>query len=207
MTERTAIRIALALNLALAVLELVAGLLTRSVALLADAADFVEDSALYLLILVMGGAKPQVKARFGFLLAGLMALPGLAAAWQVAARLVHPDPPDGTSIWAVSTLALLANLGTVAALTAARRTRAAEDGTGGQSATLGFRAAWLSSRNDALANLAMIGAGIAVAVTRQGWPDIVVGLGVAALHLSGGIAIWRAAADERRRAAAPRQRS
>jgi Co/Zn/Cd efflux system component len=185
MTERRALLLALVLNASLAAIELAAAAWSRSVALMADAIDFVEDSALYGLALAMGGAQPAARHRFGLVVAGLMALPGLAALAQVWRQLATGAAPHGATIWAVSTLALAANLATAAIILAARR--------GPAPASLGLRAAWLSSRNDALANLAMIAAGAGVALTGRGWPDLVVGLAVAALHLSGGWQILRGA--------------
>lgn len=184
MTERRALLLAFALNIAMAGIEIVAGLWSRSVALLADAADFVEDSVVYLLALIMAGSTAEAERRFGILVAGLMMLPGGMAAWQVMAQLRDPVTPDGTAIWAVSGLALVVNLLSAAVILSARRGPAPE--------SLGLRAAWLSSRNDALANIAMIGAGGLVALTGRGWPDMITGIGVAVLHLSGGLAILRA---------------
>lgn len=185
MTERGALWLALALNGSMAAVELAAAVLSRSVALMADAVDFVEDSILYLLALTVGLAKPAAKRRFGLGIAALMALPGLGALWQVWRQVGTAAAPHGATIWAVSGLALAANLATAAIILAARRGPAPQ--------SLGLRAAWLSSRNDATANLAMIGAGLAVSATGRGWPDIAVGIGVAMLHLSGAVAILRAA--------------
>ncbi|MFN3644038.1 MAG: cation transporter [Gemmobacter sp.] len=186
MTERRALWIALVLNAALAVVELVAAWITRSVALAADAIDFVEDSALYALILVMNAKAQAVEARLGRVIASLMALPGIVALVQVVRQLASGAPPPGLVVSGVALLALAANLVTAAVILAARR-------RAGEAVGLGLRAAWLSSRNDALANVAMIVAGLMVLATGSGWPDIVTGLGVAALHLSGAAAIWGAA--------------
>lgn len=62
------------------------------------------------------------------------------------------------------------------------------------------RAAFLSARNDALANVAIIAAGIVTAVTLSGWPDLVVGLGIAALNADAARQVWRAAHEEHRAA-------
>jgi Co/Zn/Cd efflux system component len=185
MTERRALLLAILLNGAMAVAELVAAVWSRSVALMADAVDFVEDSVVYALARAVGASEPEAVRRFGLAIAGLMMLPGLGALWQVWRHLASGATPHGGTIWAVSGLALAANLATAAIILAARR--------GPAPASLGLRAAWLSSRNDALANVAMIGAGLAVVATGQGWPDLVVGLGVGVLHLSGGWQILRGA--------------
>src|SRR3979490_1552319 len=62
------------------------------------------------------------------------------------------------------------------------------------------RAAFLSARNDALANVAIIAAGIVTAVMLSGWPDLVVGLGIAALNADAARQVWRAAHEEHRAA-------
>lgn len=76
MTERLSLRIALTLNLALAGIEIAAGLWAKSVALLVDAADFLEDSVIYALALRLGGRDLVDERRFGLLIAGLMTVPG-----------------------------------------------------------------------------------------------------------------------------------
>lgn len=186
MTERAALWIALALNAGLAVVELVAAWVTRSVALAADAIDFVEDSMLYALILALRAQQGEVQARLGRVIAALMALPAAVALAQVWRQVGAGEPPHPLVLSGVALAALAANLVTAAVILAARR-------RAGEAAGLGLRAAWLSSRNDALANIAMIAAGGLVALTGSGWPDIVIGLAVAALHLSGAAAIWSAA--------------
>lgn len=186
MSERLSLWIALLLNLALALVEIFAGLAARSVALLVDAADFLEDSVIYGLALRLGGRDLVDERRHGLLIAGLMALPGLVALWQLAERFLGAAGPDGDTIWKVSGLALAANLVSALVIGLARHARAGKAG-------LGLQAAWLSSRNDALANIAMIAAGLAVMRTSSAWPDTVVGLGVAGLHLSGAVAVARLA--------------
>ena len=185
MTERRALLIAFALNASLAVIEIIAGLWARSVALLADAADFVEDSMIYLLELAMMGATEAAERRLGVVVAVLMMFPGGLALWQALRFVFDTVPPEGVAIIAVSKLALAAKPVSAAVILAARR--------GPQPESLGLRAVWLSSRNDAQANIAMIVAGYLVLATQSGWPDLLVGLGVAVLHLSGGLVILRGA--------------
>ena len=186
MTEALSLRIALVLNLALAGFEIVAGLAAKSVALLVDAADFLEDSVIYALALRLGGRELVDERRYGLLIAGLMALPGLVALWQLIERFLGAAAPDGGTIWKVSVLALVANLVSAFVIGLARHGRA-------EGAGLGLQAAWLSSRNDALANIAMIAAGVMVVRLNAGWPDTVVGLGIAVLHFSGAVAVARLA--------------
>lgn len=64
------------------------------------------------------------------------------------------------------------------------------------------RAAFLSARNDALANIAIIGAGLVTAfVWSSAWPDLIVGLGIAAMNMDAAREVWDAARDDHRAAA------
>jgi Co/Zn/Cd efflux system component len=58
------------------------------------------------------------------------------------------------------------------------------------------RAAFLSARNDVLANIAIIAAAGVTAVFRSGWPDLVVGLGIALLNADAAREVWSAARRE-----------
>lgn len=60
------------------------------------------------------------------------------------------------------------------------------------------KAAFLSARNDALANVAIIGAGWVTALTASGWPDLLVGLGIAAMNANAARGVWEAACEEGR---------
>ncbi len=60
-----------------------------------------------------------------------------------------------------------------------------------------IKAAFLSARNDALANIAIIAAGLVTAFLWQSaWPDLLVGLGIAALNADAAREVWQAARDE-----------
>jgi Co/Zn/Cd efflux system component len=60
------------------------------------------------------------------------------------------------------------------------------------------RAAFLSARNDVLANLAIIAAGLVTAFTRSAWPDLVVGLGIALANADAAKEIYQLAREEQR---------
>ena len=62
------------------------------------------------------------------------------------------------------------------------------------------RAAFLSARNDAFANIAIIAAGFVTAATLSGWPDLVVGLAIAAINADAAREVYVAARQERRAA-------
>lgn len=64
------------------------------------------------------------------------------------------------------------------------------------------KAAFLSARNDAVANLAIIGAGLVTAYTLSAWADLIVGLGIALLNADAAREVWTAAREEHRMAEA-----
>jgi Co/Zn/Cd efflux system component len=64
------------------------------------------------------------------------------------------------------------------------------------------KAAFLSARNDVLANVAIVAAGLLTAWTLSAWPDLIVGLGIAAMNADAARAVWLAARDEHRAAEA-----
>jgi Co/Zn/Cd efflux system component len=61
-------------------------------------------------------------------------------------------------------------------------------------------AAFLSARNDAVANVAIVGAGLVTVYTLSAWPDLIVGLGIALMNADAAREIGRAAQQEHREA-------
>ena len=58
------------------------------------------------------------------------------------------------------------------------------------------KAAFLSARNDAFANVAIVAAGLVTAATLSAWPDLIVGLGIAAINADAAWEVWEEAQDE-----------
>jgi Co/Zn/Cd efflux system component len=59
------------------------------------------------------------------------------------------------------------------------------------------KAAFLSSRNDAIANLAILFAALVSAIWPSFWPDLVVGLGIALINLDSAKEILESVRDEK----------
>jgi Co/Zn/Cd efflux system component len=57
-------------------------------------------------------------------------------------------------------------------------------------------AAFLSARNDVVANAAIILAGLATSYTLSAWPDLLVGLGIAVMNAGAAGEVYRAAGRE-----------
>jgi Co/Zn/Cd efflux system component len=186
--RRTVVAVAL-LNLAYFGVEFAVARAIGSVSLFADSVDFLEDASINTLIAVALGWPPRRRAALGMVLALILLVPGVATvatAWQ---KLQLPVAPDPVLLGATGVGALVVNLA-CALLLARFRAHA-----GSLS-----RAAFLSARNDALANVAIVAAGALTAVVGTAWPDLVVGIGIAVLNADSARDVWRAARVERRAA-------
>jgi Co/Zn/Cd efflux system component len=156
-----------------------------SVALFADSIDFLEDTAVNLLVLVALAWSARRRAQVGMLLAALLVVPAIAALWTAWQKFLTPVAPDPQLLAAIGGGALLVNL-SCALLLARHR-------NDGGSLT---RAAFLSARNDAWANIAIIAAGLVTLRWHSGWPDLLVGLGIAAMNADAAAEVWKAARAE-----------
>jgi Co/Zn/Cd efflux system component len=158
-----------------------------SVALFADSIDFLEDVAVNVLITVALGWSTRSRAIVGAGLGGVLLMPGMATLWTAWGNVIAPVAPEPLPLGLTGLGALVVNLG--CALLLARWRAAAGSIT---------RAAFLSARNDALANIAIVIAGLLTAATFSPWPDVVVGLGIFTLNLDAARQVWIAARREYR---------
>lgn len=184
-------RVAL-LNLGYFLVEVAVAATIGSVSLFADSVDFLEDAAVNFLIVAALGWSARQRARVGMGLAALLLAPGLATLWLVVAKIAAPVPPQPLPLSLAGLGALAVNL-TCAAMLARFR---------GTSGSL-LRAAFLSARNDALANVAIIAAaGVTAFLWASAWPDLIVGVAIALVNADAAREVWTAARGEHR--AAPR---
>jgi Co/Zn/Cd efflux system component len=186
--RRTVTLVAL-LNLGYFGVEFAVALGIGSVSLFADSIDFLEDATVNGLILVALGWNARRRAIVGMVLAAILFVPAIATAWMAWKKFNLPVPPAPLPLTLAGFGALAVNLFCAFRLSRFR--------TDGGSLT---RAAFLSSRNDALANIAIIAAGLATAVTLSPWPDLVVGLGIFVMNFDASRQVYGAARDERRAA-------
>lgn len=186
-TDRTYRRVlwtALAVNAGMFVVELGAGAAAESVSLQADALDFLGDAANYAVSLMVLGMVPVLRARAALAKGLSLGALGLWVAGQTAWNAVHQNVPEASVMGVVGALALIANLGVAAMLWFHRHGDANR------------RSVWLCSRNDAIANLAVLAAAAGVFGTGTGWPDIVVASVMACLSVSAAITITRQSLGE-----------
>jgi len=181
---RRVLWIALFANLAMFAVELVASVWSGSSALAADAADFLGDSANYALSLgaiALGGAW---LSRVALLKGVAMSLYGVAVLGYAAWRAWLGVPPEAITMGVVGLLALAVNFSVAALLYRFREGDA------------NMRSVWLCTRNDVIANLAVLVAAAGVFGTGTIWPDITVAAMLAVLGLSSGRIVIRHARAE-----------
>lgn len=184
--RRTVLIVAL-LNLGYFGVEFTAALQVGAVSLMADSVDFLEDAAVNLLIFFALTWTAAQRAQAGKVLSGLLLVPALAFLWTLFAKFSNPAPPEPLALGLVGLGALALNL--TAALLLARHRKDSGSLT---------KAAFLSARNDAMANVGIIAAGLITAAHPTIWPDIVVGVFIAAMNLDAAHEVWEAAHEEAR---------
>lgn len=184
--QSATLRIVLILNVALFVIELIAGLIAGSVALLADSLDNLGDALVYGFSLYVVARSAVWKVRAALAKAAVMGLFGAFVLGQLAFKIWFPQVPAYETMGVVGALALLVNATCCAALWRHR----AED--------INMSSVWLCSRNDIVANLSILVASFAVWQLGSAWPDIVVGAMICGLFLHSAFVVAFEARDQRR---------
>lgn len=182
--QSSTLKIVLAINAVMFVVELAAGLISGSVSLLADSLDMLGDALVYAFSLYVVARGARMKAKAALLKGGIMAVFGVFVFGQAIYRIVFPYIPVFETIGVVGMLALSAN-GVCLFLLWRHRT---DD--------INMSSVWLCSRNDIIANVSVLFAAAGVWLTRSGWPDILVGLALAALFLRSALSVLRGAIQE-----------
>lgn len=178
--------IALVLNVAMFLVEVAGSHRSGSVSLLADAIDFFGDAANYGISLFVLSMALSWRARASLVKAASMAAFGVFVLGRAVWSLKSGVTPEPVTMGLIAILAVAVNVG-VALMLYRHRT--------GDS---NMRSVWICSRNDALGNIAVGLAALGVMGTQQGWPDLVVAAGMAALALTGAWSIGRQARAELR---------
>ena len=176
------------LNLAYFGVEFLVALSIGSVSLFADSIDFLEDASVNVLIFFAMAWPARHRARVGMVLAAILLVPGLATLWTAFDKFLDPAPPQPFALTLTGLGALAINLACAFMLAAHRH-------HGGSLS----KAAFLSARNDVLANIGIVAAGIVtVRIWQSAWPDLIVGLAIAAMNADAARAVWSAARQEHR---------
>ncbi|MFN7153053.1 MAG: cation transporter [Acidovorax sp.] len=176
--------VALIVNAAMFAVELGAGLQSGSASLLADAIDFLGDAANYALSLWVLGMALTWRARAALVKGVSMLAFGVFVVGRVVWGAWHGVAPEPLTMGTIGLLALAANLGVAVLLYAYREGDA------------NMRGVWLCTRNDALGNIAVMGAALGVFGTGSAWPDLAVAAIMAWLAIAGGTSVIRQARQE-----------
>lgn len=183
---RKALWIALGVNAAMFLVEVIGGFQANSVSLLADSVDFASDAANYgisLAVLSMGLA---LRAKAAWVKGASMLGFGVFIAGHAFWSAANGATPEPVTMGAVAILALLSNAGVAWLLYTFR------DGDAN------MRSVWLCSRNDAIGNIAVLFAAVGVFGTDSRWPDLAVAMIMAGLAIWAGLSITRQARAELR---------
>lgn len=185
MKLRTTVIAVAIINLVWFFVQMSVALSIGSISLLADGVDYLEDTAVNLLIAIALGWSVKTRSRMGKAMAVIIVFPAAFAAWEAFSKFSNPYEPDGWIMIFAGVGALLVN-GLCAWLL--MRFRAAKGSM--------TKAAWLAARNDVIANAAIIVTALVTMWSGSGWPDIILGLLILAINLKAAKEVWEAATEE-----------
>ena len=182
---KKAVLLVAVLNLLYFFIEFIAALNIRSVSLLADSIDFIEDASINFLIFFAISLTLAKKAKVSIILSIIMLSPALTALWAIWQQVLYQEPPRPIELSLVAFGALIVNCLCTFILIRFKNF----------SGSL-TRGAFLSARNDALANIAIILTGIITFFYPSIWPDIVVGIFIAYMRAESALEIFNKAMKE-----------
>jgi Co/Zn/Cd efflux system component len=175
------LHVVLWINVAMFLVESIAGIVGHSTALFADSVDMLGDAIVYGFSLYVINRGPLWLARAALLKGVIMAVFGVGVLVQVAMKIAHGLTPAAEVMGVVGLLAFAANLFCLQLLWRRR----GDD--------INMRSAWACSRNDVVGNAGVLVAAGLVALSGSPWPDIVVGLLVAAVFSHSAVRVIREA--------------
>jgi Co/Zn/Cd efflux system component len=176
--------VVIAINALMFVVEVAAGALAGSQALKADALDFLGDALTYSLSLWAIGKSGGIRASAALFKGLSLAAMGLWVLGSTVYELFVLEVPRALLMGSVGFMALTANVVSVLLLMKYREGDA------------NVRSVWLCSRNDAIGNVAVMIAALAVFFTTSAWPDLIVATAMAGLFLWSSVQIVRQAIGE-----------
>ncbi len=181
---RRVLWIALIINATMCVIEILTGIASQSISLLADSIDFAGDAANYGLALIVVTSAPVWRSRVALLKGLFMLVFGIFLLVKIVLNMRAGIVPAANTMGMIGALALAANLSVAALLYAWREGDA------------NMRSVWLCTRNDAISNIAVILAALGVFGTASGWPDLFVAGLMASLSIWSGMVIVKHAMME-----------
>ena len=180
------LKVLLAINAAMFLVEVVAGVLAESTGLIADSLDMLADATVYGIALYAVGGVARVKIRAAMASGYFQIAQAVVVVLDVIRRAAFGSDPEPGYMVLVGLVALIANVICLGMI--------AKHRDGG----VHMRASWIFSRNDVIANAGIIVGGALVYATGVRWPDLVIGTAIALIVFRGGLAIIADARQEQR---------
>ena len=177
--ERKTLRILLLINGTMFVVGIVAGVLARSTALVADSLDMFADASVYIMSLYAVGKSAHYKNHAATLSGIFQITLAVMVVVNVIRGFIWGSSPESGWMMAIALLALIANSYGLYLLSKHRK------------GEVHMRASWIFTQNDVIANFSVIVAGLLVTLFNSRFPDLIVGFGIASLVVWGGITIIR----------------
>lgn len=171
----------LAINLVQAVGIGIAGIVADSTGLMGAAIDNLADGLVYGLSIYAVGHTVKAKVRAARLSGYFLIMLALGLLVEVVRRMVSGAEPIGTVMIVAAVVNAATNAVCLRLLRAQRRD------------TLNMRASWIFTTNDMYANAGIAASGMMVMWLKSPIPDLLIGLVVAAIALTGGREILRQA--------------
>ena len=181
--QKRVLWILLSINAVMFVAEIIAGIVAESTGLMADSLDMLADATVYALGLFAVGKTTSAKVRAALMSGIFQVVLALGVAGEVGRRLLFGSEPEALFMIGISIIALAANIACLALISKHRN------------GEVHMRASWIFSKNDVIANVGVIVAGVLVFVLASPLPDLVIGAFISLVVLRGGMTI---VADARR---------
>lgn len=178
-SERKVLIWLLIINGFMFLLELSVGWWAQSTALIADAMDMLADAMVYAVGLYAVGRAAVVKAHAARISGWFQVGLGLLVVLDIGRRFIMGSEPASVLMMGMGLVALVANITCLYLISAHRE------------GEVHMRASWIFSKNDVIANLGVILAGVLVSWTGSRYPDLIIGLLVASVVVYGGLRILR----------------
>ena len=175
--QRRVLIVVLVINAVMFFAEFGAGLVAGSAALMADATDMLGDALVYGVSLYAIARSDRWKAGVAAFKGAFILLLGLGILVNVAIKLQSGVPPSSLLMLIFGGAALVANLVCLAVMWRFRR----QD--------VNMASTWECSRNDVISNVGVLASAGLVATTSSPWPDIIVGLAMAAVVLRSAVRV------------------
>lgn len=180
-SEAKVLKLLLAINGVMFVVELLMGIFADSMGLISDSLDMLADTSVYLVSLYAVGKALETKKRSAKLNGSLQIVLGGGLLLETLRRFIYGSDPEPSYMILISLIALSANVYCLVLLSKHKE--------GG----VHMKASYICSSTDVMANLGVILAGGAVFLTRSPYPDLIIGIIVTGIVLRGAFTILKLA--------------